>query len=139
MPLKGQSLVICDAVHKDQTTGKFTLLGTFSALFAPGFPCRHPQIAVYAAVNECRQPTPVRLRLVRINPDDGSDEQVFAIDGEVNASDPLETIEIGLAGKNVVFPAAGEYRLQLESDGDILLSRRLIVKGRHHANKGTSS
>ncbi len=39
------ALVIADHIHRDDTTGKFFILGTRAAIGAAAFPCNCPSLA----------------------------------------------------------------------------------------------
>lgn len=41
------SLVMADSLHRDPSTGKYTLLGTFNGLVSPRYPNSLPTLAVY--------------------------------------------------------------------------------------------
>jgi hypothetical protein len=56
-------MVLCDHVHQDSTSGKFTLLGTFNQINAAAFPVFLP-FAVYFAITDGQGEFEVRLRLV---------------------------------------------------------------------------
>jgi hypothetical protein len=40
----GLALIVCDAIYQDPTTGKRTLLGIFSAMYASEFPAIVPSL-----------------------------------------------------------------------------------------------
>lgn len=125
-----QAVLVCDAVHRDQATGKFFLLGTFSTIFTRQFPCLHRHMCVYLVVTECRGTTPLDLRLVRIDPDGGGDQTIAALHGEITSADPLQVHEVVMRLKDLRFEQPGEYRFQLESEGSLLIEKRLVVAER---------
>ena len=61
------AMVICDAVWRDPATGKWTLLGCFSAIEARVFPCFRPNLAVFVSLTDGRGKTPLKLRLVDVD------------------------------------------------------------------------
>ncbi|MHC4990126.1 MAG: DUF6941 family protein [Planctomycetota bacterium] len=122
-----QAMIVCDAVHRDQSTGKYFLLGTFSTIFTRQLPCRHRQMCLFVAMTECRGPTPITVKLIRIDPEGGQDVVITQAQGEIQARDPLQVHEVVLPLRNVQFEHSGEYRFQLESAGELLLEKRLVV------------
>ena len=56
-------MVLCDAVHPDPATGKFTILGTFTNFASPSFPAAI-QFCVYFAVTDGIGDVDLTLQLV---------------------------------------------------------------------------
>lgn len=127
-PAKPQvlALVVCDAVHRDPTTGKHTLLGCFNALSCRGFPATHPGLALHAALTEGYGRVPVEARLVRT---DGQ-EVLHRLRVEVVFEDPRAVAEVTFAFREVLVPAPEELRVQVLAEGEVLAERRLRVLGR---------
>ena len=42
-----QAMIVCDNVHRDQSSGKYFLLGTFSTIVAAQVPCQHPAMFLF--------------------------------------------------------------------------------------------
>ena len=131
-----QTIIVCDAVHRDPSTGKFTLLGTFSTLVARKFPCRHGQFCVFIALTECRGRVPLAVKLIRIDPEGGEDQTVTEVSGELTSPDPLRVHEVVMQLRDVTFEHPGEYRFQLESSGELLLEKRLVVQTAEKSQTG---
>ncbi len=119
------AMIVCDSVHKDQATGKCTILGSFSSVSAKKFPAVHPSLAVYVAITDGRGKTPLRLCLVSVDEDD----ILFEGEVEVDFEDPRAVLELVFVVANIGFPKEGEYRFQLFSGTVPLLERRLVVLG----------
>jgi hypothetical protein len=117
-------MIICDFVWKDPYTGKHTLGGTFSGIEGTGFPLIHPIMSVYISLTEGRGLVPIRLQLI-----DTAEEReaVFQLEQEVDFPDPRSTLETSFVARDIQFPQAGEYRLQLFASEAFLLERRLVV------------
>ena len=118
------ALVVCDAVWRDPGTGKRTILGCFSAIYARQFPVKHPLISVYAAITDGHGDTPLRLRLIDA---DENDPPLAELKGQAKFDDPRMVFEIDFGLFNVVFPRPGEYRLQLHAGSTLLIERRIVV------------
>ena len=57
------AMVLCDGVHRDMGTGKFTLLGAFSTLHAAQFPAK-VVFHVYFAITDGQGKTDISLRIM---------------------------------------------------------------------------
>jgi len=124
------AMVLCDSVHRDLTTGKFTVLGTFSTLGAQEFPA-DVRFAVYYAVTDGLGSIELRLRLVDaacgIASAVGEQEGVvFQASATLELSDPLVVVE-GSVGFQTVIPAKGLYHCELWAGDELLMSRRLLA------------
>jgi len=117
-------LLIADRVHRDDVSGKFHINGTRHLLRASSFPYDHPLLVVYAVLTEGRGDVTVRVRLVDV------DEARMAVAEEdlvVQFPDPLREVEVAIPLQDLIFPLAGDYRLQLLVDERVLQERRLMV------------
>lgn len=124
------AMVLCDAVHRDATTGKFTILGTFSAFAADAFPAQ-VRCSVYYSVTDGLGPTSLRLRIVdakqgimdSISEDEGL---VFEASTEFDFESPLLVLEAA-ASIGVSLPKPGLYHCELWAGNELLMSRRLLA------------
>lgn len=123
-------MVLCDAIWQDPTTGKATLLGLFSEIRVREFPSRHPQLAVHVALTDGQGDVPVQVKLVDV---DEELQPLFAMEGSLKFPHPQAIAQLNVHMRNVVFPQAGDYRLQLFARGHLLLERRLIVRQKNIA------
>ncbi len=117
------ALVVCDAIHRDPSTGKNSLLGCFSALSCRGFPARHPTLSIYVVLTEVYGTRPILVRLVR---PDGQSALVQAA-ADVQAGDPRLVVELAVAFHDIPLPAAEEVRVQVLCDGTLMSERRLQI------------
>ena len=118
------SLILCDTVYTEPQTGKKALIGLFSELKAPGFPVFHPGFCVYLAFSDCEGTVRLKLRIVDV--DEERDPIVEAVH-DIQVSDRRAVMEMVWTGGAIVFPAAGEYRIQTFAGDEPLLERRLVV------------
>lgn len=132
------AMVLCDGVHRDATTGKFTILGTFSTFAANEFPAK-TQFCVYYAVTDGLGPTPLRLRLVDtkglINGDAKDEGVVFEAATEFDFESPLLVLELGV-GIVVALPEPGLYHCELWARDELLMSRRLLAVNKESLKEG---
>jgi len=117
-------MVLADHVHRDEATGKFFILGTYSCIRAASFPACHPRITVYLALINGRGPTSLKVRLVDA---DESRLPVFESEGIIEMTDPNQVVEAVFLHTGATFPEAGDYRLQLFAGENLLRETRLQV------------
>jgi hypothetical protein len=127
------AMVLCDAVHRDLATGKFTILGTFSTMGAKEFPSQ-TQFCVYFAVTDGIGPTVISLRLressAGISDEPGGEHEL--LDKEllslppIDFIDPLMVYEVGMHVP-CEFPKKGQYHLELYANQQVLMARRLMI------------
>ena len=117
-------MIVCDMVWSDPYTHKKTILGAFSNLVATAFPVIHPVMAVYLVLTECLGKMPIRIRLVNVD-DEG--DPLCEITSELDSPDPRAVIDAVFVVAGVVFPAAGEYRLQAYAGDEFLIERRILI------------
>jgi len=123
-------MVLCDAVHRDATTGKFTILGTFSTFAADAFPAQ-VRCCVYYSVTDGLGPTSLRLRIVDAKQgimDAVSDDEglVYETSSEFDFPSPLLVLEAATS-IGVSLPKAGLYHCELWAANELLMSRRLLA------------
>jgi len=128
------AMVLCDAVHRDAATGKFTLLGTFSTLAVREYPAK-VNFCIYYAVTDGLGPTTLRLRLVDAasgiadSADAKPEKSVFDIRADFAFDNPLAVVE-STVGIETVVPRPGLYHCELWAGDDLLMSRRLMAVAR---------
>jgi hypothetical protein len=122
-------MVLCDGIHRDAATGKFTLLGTFSTLLAQEFPAK-AHFFVYSAVTDGLGKMPVRLRIVDAGCGIAQSEEAGrnVAEEEVNVEfpDPLAVHELSIE-VHASLPKPGLYHCELLVNRCLLMSRRMLV------------
>jgi len=109
-----QAFLVCDSVIVDSQTGKKSLIGTFTHLWAPRFPCQHHQMGIYFCLTDAEGVYEFELRLVYLNQD--------AIVGKATLSpftikNRLEIHDFGVNIPSLVFPGPGRYEFRLYANG----------------------
>lgn len=118
------AIVFCDAIFRDPSTGKRTLLGCFSSIVSSTYPAT-ARLAVHIALTDGYGKTPLTIRLVHA---DGEGDPVFEIKAEVDFPDPRIVGELDFTVGPATFSRPGEYRLQLEGrDNEMIVEKRLLV------------
>lgn len=133
------AMVLCDAIHRDQATGKFTILGTFSTLGAGDYPA-DLLCFVYFAITDGQGKVSVSIRIVESSAD-LTDEGAVIFESkamQVDFQDPLMVLEVAVmivdrdeAGQPcpVKIPRPGLYHCELYANSEVLMSRRLLAVG----------
>ncbi|NOX59274.1 MAG: hypothetical protein GXP29_10500 [Planctomycetes bacterium] len=118
------SLVVCDQIITDRVTGKQSLIGIFSVIHATNFPVNHPQLSVYTSLTGGHGSVDLMIRIV-----DSNDARPPLVQGQgkVEFHTPLAVANLALQFHGLVFPQAGEYRVQLLCNGELLREARLRV------------
>lgn len=133
------ALVLCDAVHRDPSTGKFTLLGLYENIFATQFPTSQ-WITLYFAVTDGLGPVRLAIRIVDAKsfpsgpppreidvtkpPEDGSISLCVA---DADFSSPLVVNEQAVTFL-LPIEKEGVYLCELWADSELLMTRRVSVR-----------
>lgn len=117
------TLLICDHAWQDPHSGKYFLLGTFSAINSSSFPFA-TNLVCYFAVTEGEGSLPVRMELIDV---DEERPAVFDAEGIFVFEHLRQVIEGIFAFENLNIPEPGEYRLKLFVAGEFLMERALHV------------
>ncbi len=116
------SLIVCDQIITDRLTGKQSLIGMFSVIHAPKFPVHHPQLSVFTALTGGHGRVELMIRIVDANE---SRRPLVEGKGQVQFNSPLAVANLALQFHGLTFAEAGEYRVQLVCDGNLLREARL--------------
>jgi hypothetical protein len=118
------ALVVCDYVHVDPVSDRFTTLGTFQEIVADAFPLTLANLGVYVALTDGRGLVTIRLQIVDV---DEERLPVWDYVGEADLTDPQAPFELGVNGSDVEFAQPGIYRVQLLVDGATLMERSIVL------------
>ena len=123
-PLDVLALLFAEDVHQDLATNRFSIIGSYSSIEAASFPWTEPVIIVYFAVTEGQGRVPLIFRLVDAA---GQHAPVWTHALFVDFSNPRLVVEMAFYEIDVVFPEAGEYRLEMYAHGQLIRERRLYL------------
>lgn len=119
-------MILCDAVHVDSTTGKQTILGTFSTVTADQFPATIV-LCVYFAITDAQGEFHLKFRIVDSRHAFEDDSQpVLELEVTCKSPSPLAVCESMIAGP-LQLPSAGVYHCELLVGDNLLMSRRLVA------------
>jgi hypothetical protein len=117
-----QSMILADYVHVDSMSGKKYILGTHNGFFSTQFPAKHA-FSVFMSITGGHGQTMLRLRIVDVDEAIGS---IYETASPFNMPDPTRNYDITFSTV-ALFPAPGDYRIQLYSGNDLLRELRLHV------------
>jgi hypothetical protein len=118
------ALLVADNHILDSRASQHTIVGVFSQIRAERFPTMLTRLCIYAELTNGRGKRSVQIRVI-----DADESRPPVIDAgvELEFNDPLDVSQVGFSASGVVFPSAGEYRVQLLCAGAMLMERRLMV------------
>lgn len=134
VPLLVLNVLFCESVHRDRDTGKFHLLGISNLLTFSELPATLPIAQLFLSFIEVNGPYNLRIQIVDINEEN---EPIFQTSGRMEGLDPLKEFQFAMPLVGIEFPEAGEYRLQVIIDDQVLTERKLAVRtAEGNANHG---
>jgi hypothetical protein len=107
-----------------ENNGKKGIIGTFSIFNSPNFPVVFPPWAIYAAVTNLQGKHTFSINLVH----EPTSQVILPINGEFEARELSDVVELTPTIMGAVFPRDGVYSLTFNIDGAQVGSRILIVK-----------
>jgi hypothetical protein len=121
------AMVLCDWVHRDGTSGKATILGTFSVLRAPEFPTKL-SFWVYFSLTDILGEFNLTLRIVDSEHEFiDENEPIVNRTAVLTSPSPLVVHEGAIQVKNLEIPRPGVYHCELLNGAIVLMSRRLAA------------
>lgn len=124
------AFVLCDGVHQDPQTRKFTLNGIFHGFRSGSFPTVI-RLCAYFALTDGQGSTTIAIQIVNAEMGIAPDaplEPIFRIEQEATFESKLDVLE-GVIQVQVPIPSAGTYLVELYSRSTPLMARRLVVTG----------
>jgi hypothetical protein len=119
------SFLLADKVFREMETGKVHIAGTFNQLSAMTFPMVHPQFFTYIAISALK-PGAHKMGMQLNYLDTG--EKLLQVEQEFNSPGPLDVIEMNMCFNQMVFKREGDVELILEINGNIMQTRKLMLK-----------
>jgi len=119
-----QAFLVCDTVIIDSITGKKSIIGTFTHLWSPNFPCQHHQMGVYFCLTDAEGIYQFELRLVYLDKDQLVGKATLP---PIEIKDRLEISDFGVNIPALVFPSPGRYEFRLFADGQFITQKDFNV------------
>lgn len=118
------NMLICDGVHRDPGSGKWTLLGLFNSINAATYPVTHPQLFAYVAIAGANGKMPLRFQMVAA---DRKEEPLLKLEAELTVNDPKVVADMVVPIRGCTFTKTGEYLLQVYADNKFIGERAIIL------------
>jgi hypothetical protein len=121
-----QSMILADHIYVDATTGKKIICGTFNHLTVDSFPSQS-MISKFAlvALTDVHGSVSIVLKYIDLS----TGETLVEMQGlEMEADDPLETVEVVVEITSLPMPHAGYYALEAHWNSDVLGILRISVE-----------
>lgn len=109
------SMLACDHIWRDSTSGKWSLLGVFEWLHAPRAPLTDVSLEVYAQLTNLLGAYDFELAVLRAQ--DEREIARYALGGRMHAHDPLRRLQLGFCITRLELPAYGKYVFRLLAGG----------------------
>lgn len=118
------AFLICDTIIIDSLTGKKSLIGTFTHLWAKSFPCHHPQVGVYFSLTDAEGTYGFEIQLVYLDKNQTVGKGSLPA---INIQNRLATHDFGVNIPYLVFPAPGRYEFRLYAEGHFITQKDFQV------------
>lgn len=112
-----QALLVCESIIEDKASGKKSIIGIFTHLWATSFPCLQPQLGVYFCITDADGSYEFKLELAYLN----TDTVIVTADlSKVEINDPLQICDFAVMFPPFVLPGPGRYEFRLSANGEFI-------------------
>ena len=118
------SINICDAVIRDESTKKISLIGIFNTIHVANFPSVHPLMHLYMALTNGHGQYQGEIRLV-----DDKGKILIHAEGPLEFKNPLQVVEINFEWRQLKFEHEGEYVIEVMCDSHQVGIRKFRIVG----------
>ena len=119
-----QAFLVCDTIIIDSLTGKKSIIGAFTHLWAQTFPCQHPQMGVYFCLTDALGSYEFEIQLIYLDKDQLVGKGKLS---PIEIHDRLQTHDFGLNITSLVFPGPGRYEFRLYAGGQFITQKDFQV------------
>ncbi|MBI4227083.1 MAG: hypothetical protein HY600_02275 [Candidatus Omnitrophica bacterium] len=105
------AIVLCDHVHLDTATGKYTILGTFDSIGTRQFPATHPVAMLFVNFSDAQGAYHPRFELIYLDEDVVIGSHTPA--NPMVVGDRLGSCNITAVLEGMVFEKPGRYAIQV--------------------------
>ena len=119
-----QAFLVCDSIIIDSLTGKKSIIGAFTHLWAKTFPCQHPQMGVYFCLTDAHGSYQFEIQLVYLDKDQIVGKGMLS---PIDIKDRLQSHDFGLNITSIVFPGPGRYEFRLYAGGQFITQKDFQV------------
>ena len=119
-----QAFLVCDQVISDSATGKKTVVGAFTHIWATNFPCRHHKLGIYLCITDAEGDYVFEIQLVYLNTNQIVGRATMP---KVTINDRLDINDYGINIPYTDFPAVGRYEFRLYANGTFITQKDFNV------------
>lgn len=113
-----QAFLVCDNVIADGSTGKKTIVGTFTHVRARSFPCLVGQLALYFCLTDAEGKYQFTIELIYLDQDKIIGKALLP--EVVEIKDRLDIFDVGITLPPTLFPGPGRYEFRLSANGQFV-------------------
>ena len=118
------AFLVCDTIIIDSLTGKKSIIGAFTHLWAKRFPCQHPLVGVYFSFIFAEGRYAFEIQLVYLDQDQIVGKGSLP---PIDISNRLTTQDFGVNIPYLVFPGPGRYEFRLYANGHFITQKDFQV------------
>ena len=118
------AFLVCDTIIIDSLTGKKSIIGAFTHLWAQKFPCQHPQVGVYFSLTDAEGKYDFEIQLFYLDQDQLVGKGSLP---SIEIPNRLATQDFGVNIPYLVFPGPGKYEFRLYADGNFITQKDFQV------------
>jgi len=118
------AFLVCDTIIIDSLTGKKSIIGAFTHLWAKTFPCQHPQVGVYFSLTDAEGKYSFDIQLIYLDKDQMVGKGSLP---PIEIQNRLATHDFGVNIPYLVFPGPGKYEFRLYADGNFITQKDFQV------------
>lgn len=118
------SFLICDNVHVDPATRKYTLLGLFTGIQVMQFPATHGRMFIFISLSELSAGDHVQHLSLALPGQD----PIYESEQTFQSAGPMQRIQLIHQLQRIEFPHAGDYDFMLEVDDEPILVHAFPVR-----------
>lgn len=117
------NLIPCEQIMRDRETRQYDLRRVIKTFEAADFPSQPANLCIFAEVSDMEGHEVLILEIA----DAVSEEPIWSASVEIDVEDRQEIVQIAIPVNEATFPHAGEYRVQMLWEGQILLQRPIVM------------
>lgn len=118
-------MLLCDTAIREQGTGKYSLIGVFTHIWANRFPAVHAALTIYFCLTDARGSYDLKLRIRNLKTGEELLPEFPPITLQVQ--DRLSVVEQAIQIRNLKFDEPAKYEVALEANGAPVGSRAFWV------------
>jgi len=123
LPATCLAIIVCEGVVEDARSHNKCILNLFNVIWSESVPVAHDRLTVFLALTDVHGELPLRLTFGL-----HGQEPVFDFKGKVKTGSPRDVADLVLDMRQVPIPAFGEYAVNVEVAGEMVGTRRVLVR-----------